>query len=252
MEGQMCGRFSLTAPPSEVRAHFDFEDAPNFPPRYNIAPTQPIGVVRLENGERRFRLVRWGLIPPWVKDPKAFTLLINARSETAAEKPAFKLAMRRRRCIVPANGFYEWQRMDAKNKQAYWVPERWQGVFGFAGIYEAWMGPDGEEMETAAILTTAANDTLKDIHARMPVVIPKEHYARWLDCAEDDATPIKDLLEPAANDFFKPIPVSDRVGSVRHDDARLQERVPAKSDVSVEHAVPKRASPKTDDQMDLF
>ncbi|MCB1490446.1 MAG: SOS response-associated peptidase [Rhodobiaceae bacterium] len=250
----MCGRFSLTATPDEVRALFGYLDQPNFPPRYNIAPTQPVGIVREDGTGRRFALVRWGLIPPWVKDPREFTLLINARSETVTEKASFRNAIRRRRCLVPASGFYEWRRTGKPDKQAFWVPPAKGGLVGFAGIWESWMGRDGEELETAAILTAPANATLAPIHHRMPVVIPPEEFGRWLDCSADSAEPVRDLLAAPADDVFAPVPVSDRVNKVANDDADLQSpvedrRAPEPDEATEEAPKPKKTA---GGQMDLF
>ena len=221
----MCGRFSLNSPPEEVRHAFGYEDKPNFPPRYNIAPTQPVGIVRLEDGVRRFGLVRWGLIPSWVKDPKSFTLLINARSETVHEKPAFRAAIQRRRCLVPANGFYEWQRQAGPGKQPFWVRPVKGGVIGFAGLWERWMGPGGEELETVAILTAPAPPSLEDIHHRVPIVIAAEDYARWLDTADSCPGNLSDLLQTPADGFFEAVPISMRVNVVANDDPGLQDPV---------------------------
>lgn len=249
----MCGRMSLSASPDEVRATFHYQEQPNFPPRYNIAPTQPIAIVR-ENHEHapQFGLVRWGLIPPWVKDPREFTLIINARSETAAEKPSFKNALRRRRCLIPANGFYEWRRTGGKAKQAYWVPPADGGVIALAGMWESWMGKDGEEMESAAILTTTANETLAPIHHRMPVVIQPDGFARWLDHSSDSAKEIADLLVPAQPDFFTPIPVSDRVNKVANSDPDVQARVEIDVDQRPEAPRAKSKSATSDEQLDLL
>ena len=149
----MCGRFVITSPPAAVRQVFGYAEQPNFPARNNIAPTQPVPVVIFENGARHFRLVRWGLLPAWVKDPRQFTLLINARAETVLEKPAFKNAMKRRRCLVPADGYYEWQ-SSGKTKQPYFIYPRDHRPIGFAGLMETWLGPNGEELDTVAIVTT--------------------------------------------------------------------------------------------------
>ncbi len=221
----MCGRYSLTASPDEVRELFEYLEQPNFPPRYNIAPTQPIAVVRRGPAGRQFALVRWGLIPSWVKDPQSFTLLINARSETAAAKPSFRSAFKRRRCLVPASGFYEWQRRSGSKKQPYWVRPRHGGPIGFAGLWETWMGADGSEMDSAAILTTEANAAIRHIHHRMPVVIQPQDFARWLDTNETEAGDLSDLLTAPDDDFFEAIPVSSRVNAVRNDDADNQEPV---------------------------
>jgi putative SOS response-associated peptidase YedK len=221
----MCGRFALTATPEEVAALFGYLDAEAFPPRYNIAPTQPLAIVRAERGARRFALVRWGLIPPFVKDPRAFALLFNARSESAAERPAFRGALRYRRCLVPASGFYEWQRGPRDAKQPFWIRRRQGGVFAFAGLWESWLGADGSEIDTAAILTTGANRRLAPIHNRMPVVIEPQAFERWLANRGNDN--VADLLKPAEEDFFEAIAVGERVNAARNDDPGLQEPVAA-------------------------
>src|SRR5258707_7389795 len=154
----MCGRYIITTDPEAIRALFGYPDLPNFPPRYNIAPTQPVPIVRVVEGERRFALVRWGLIPPWVKDPRTFSLVINARGETVNEKPAFKNAMKRRRCLFPADGFYEW-RVEGRGRRPFFIRLKSGEPMALAGLWETWMGPNGEEMETAAIITTRANRT---------------------------------------------------------------------------------------------
>jgi putative SOS response-associated peptidase YedK len=168
-EASMCGRYLLDTTPAALRAFFAYAEQPNFPARCNVAPTQPIPIVRLMEGKRQFALVRWGLIPAWVKDPRGFGLLINARGESVNDKPAFKNAMKRRRCLIPADGFYEW-REGGGNKRPYVVRPRAGGPIAFAGLWECWMGPNGEELETAAIVTTEANRTLRAIHHRMPVI----------------------------------------------------------------------------------
>ena len=178
----MCGRYAVTSAPEAIRALFGYPEQPNFPPRYNVAPTQPIAIVRLIEGKRQFALVRWGLLPSWVKDPKNFTLLINARGESVIDKPAFRAAMKCRRCLIPADGFYEWK-ATGTGKQPY-LRSREVGpaarVCRSMGNLDS--GPNGEELETAAIVTTRANRTLADIHDRMPVIVPPEAFDLWLDC----------------------------------------------------------------------
>jgi putative SOS response-associated peptidase YedK len=164
----MCGRFALTATPDEVRRLFAFLDQPNFPGRDDIRPTEPIGVVVVRQGERRFELVRWGFVPGWVEDPREFSLLINARAETAAEKPSFRGAMRHGRCLVPADGFYEWRAEGAGPKRPYFISRADGGLVAFAGLTETWAGADGSEVDTAAILTVPANEVVAPIHDRMP------------------------------------------------------------------------------------
>ena len=155
----MCGRFVITSPPAALRQIFGYIEQPNFPPRHNIAPTQPIPVVIIENGARHFRLMRWGLLPAWVKDASKFTLLINARAETVREKPAFKNAMKRRRCLIPADGYYEWQASE-RRKRPYFIHRRDGAPIGLAGLAETWIGPNGEELDTVAIVTAPASADL--------------------------------------------------------------------------------------------
>jgi putative SOS response-associated peptidase YedK len=218
----MCGRYTVTSAPEALRALFRYEEQPNFPPRYNIAPTQPIAIVRLVDGKRHFALVRWGLLPSWVNDPKAFTLLINARGETAAEKPAFRAAMKRRRCLIPADGFYEWK-AGGPHKQPYFIRAKSGGPFAFAGLWESWTGPNGEELETAAIVTTTANRTLAPIHDRMPVIVPPDAFDLWLDCANVDPITASALIAPAPENLLEAYPVTTEVNRTANDNAKLVE-----------------------------
>lgn len=216
----MCGRFVITSPPEALRRIFGYLEQPNFPPRHNIAPTQPIPVVILEHGARHFHLMRWGLIPSWVKDPRKFTLLINARSETVLEKPAFKNAIRRRRCLIPADGYYEWQVADGR-KRPFFIYRRDREPLGLAAVAETWMGPNGEELDTVAIVTTAASPELSVLHNRVPVAIDEDDFARWLDCSEDSAEPVLRLMAPPRNGTFSWHQVSTRVNHADNDDAQL-------------------------------
>src|SRR5215813_9929250 len=149
----MCGRYVITSAPEAIRALFRYPEEPDFPPRYNVAPTQPVPIVRINAGAPSFALMRWGLIPSWVKDPRNYTLLINARGETVTEKPAFRHAVQRRRCLFPADGFYEW-RADGVRRRPYFIRPRNGGPIAFAGLWETWSGPNGEEVDTACIVTT--------------------------------------------------------------------------------------------------
>lgn len=213
----MCSRYSLTSPPEAVRAYFKLAAIEPFPPRVNIAPTQPVGIVRLgTEGEREFHLVRWGLLPPWVKDPRSFSTLINARSETAAEKPSFRGAMRHRRCLVPSDGFYEWTGAPG-SKQPHLIRPKRGGPFAMAGLWEHWLGADGSEVETMAILTTAANKTMSAIHDRMPVILPPEHFDVWLDTRPGSAVPVEGLLAPAPDDLLEIIAVDKRLNNPRNE-----------------------------------
>jgi putative SOS response-associated peptidase YedK len=245
----MCGRYVIKTPPGLMQDTFGYAEQPNFPPRYNIAPTQPIPVVRLDSGRRSFALVRWGLIPGWVKDPRGFSLLINARAESVLDKPAFRNAMRRRRCLVPADGFYEWKQDGARKRPFYAAARR---LVAFAGVWEPWIGPNGEEVETACIITTAANRTLRTLHDRMPAVIPPQAFDLWLDCAKVDAETAAALLVPAPEDTFAPHEVSTAVNRAANDGAALIEPVPpGAAEPEPKQVAP--AKPKTSDaQGSLF
>jgi putative SOS response-associated peptidase YedK len=176
----MCGRFVITSPPAALRQIFGYIEQPDFPPRHNIAPTQPVPVIILENGVRHFRLMRWGLLPGWVEDPRQFSLLFNARAETVMEKPAFRNAIKRRRCLIPADGYYEWQASE-KRKRPHFVFRRDGSPIGLAGLAETWIGPNGEELDTVAIVTAPASDDLAVLHDRVPVTIAPGDFDRWLD-----------------------------------------------------------------------
>ncbi len=257
----MCGRIALTATPEEIEALFALLDLEPFPPRYNIAPTQPILMVLAgemrEPGsnlpDRRALLVRWGLIPSWAKNPKDLPLLINARSETAATKPAFRAAMRHRRALVPASGFYEWKRVGNKKSQPYWVRPKGGGVVAFAALMETFAEPGGSEIDTGAILTTSANAQLAEIHDRQPVVIRPPDFERWLDCRTQEPRDVADLLEPVEPGFFEAIPVSTKVNKTANTGPEIQERLDAEAEAERQAgAKARKAKPANDDQMKLF
>lgn len=218
----MCGRFALVEEPETVEEAFGLDAVEEFPPRYNIAPTQPILIITAGPGrepgsnlpDRQALLVRWGFLPGWVKEPDKFPLLINARVESAATKASFKAAMRHRRILVPASGFYEWKGTGRKNAQPYWVRPKNGGLVAFGGLMETWMEPGGTEIDTAAILTCAANSQISHIHARMPVVVRPEHYSRWLDCMGSEPRDVADIAQPIEPGFFETIPVSNLVNKV--------------------------------------
>ena len=253
----MCGRFVITSPPAALRAMFGYAEQPNFPPRHNIAPTQPIPVVMIENGARHFRLMRWGLLPAWVKDPRKFTLLINARSETVQDKPAFRNAMKRRRCLIPADGYYEWHTADGR-KRPFFIHRRDGEPFGLAGLAETWIGPNGEELDTVAIVTAAASPDLAVLHHRVPVTIAPDDFARWLDCAAFEVEAAMALLHAPEEGEFAWHEVSTRVNRVVNDDAQLTlpisdeqraaEAPPPKKTVARKAAPP----PEDDGQGSLF
>jgi putative SOS response-associated peptidase YedK len=215
----MCGRFVITSSPEALRKLFGYFEQPNFPPRFNVAPTQPIPVV-LNDGGRHFRLMRWGLWPTWVKDPRKFTLLINARAETVKEKPAFKNAIRRRRCLVPADGYYEWQSIDG-GKRPYFIYRRDGHPIGFAAVSETWIGPNGEEVDTVAIVTAPASADLARLHPRVPVTIAPDDFEFWLDCRSDEGDSVTPLMRGPEEGEFAWHEISTRVNYVDNDDAQL-------------------------------
>ena len=217
----MCGRFTLFEPDKVLAREFGVSDFPPRSPRYNIAPSQPIAAVRVTpaGSSPEIALLRWGLIPSWSKDPATGNRLINARAETAREKPSFRNAFRRHRCLIPANGFYEWQRQE-RGKQPYFVRMRDERLFAFAGLWDRWEGPDEDVIETCTILTTVANAVLAPIHDRMPVILPPTEYARWLDPTLWNADSLGPLLIPFPSEDMVAFPVSPRVNSPTVDDEK--------------------------------
>lgn len=213
----MCGRYTLRASPRQMALTFRLDSIHDFKPRYNIAPTQQVPVVRsAADGKRELVELRWGLIPSWATDPSIGSRLINARSETAAVKPAFRSAMRQRRCLIPADGFYEWQKL-GRNKQPMLVHRADDAPFAFAGLWEHWRDAQQQPIETCTILTTAASEQLRPLHERMPIILRSENYDRWLDPAISDPAALEPLwLYPPAGFVLQP--VSSHVNSVAHDD----------------------------------
>jgi len=221
----MCGRYAVTLPPEAMREAFAYREQPNFPPRYNIAPTQPVPVVRLGEGRRQFILMRWGFIPGWVKDPKDYPLVINVRGESASEKPSFRAALTRRRCLMPADGFYEWHRLGEGRQQEnrpylFRRPDR--GFFAFAALWETWHSPDGSEIDTVAIVTGPANGQMAAIHHRSPVVVPPEAFDAWLDPAAEPVA-VQGLMRPPPDDFFEMFRLGAGVNKVANDGPEIQE-----------------------------
>jgi putative SOS response-associated peptidase YedK len=200
----------------------DLEDLPAFSASYNIAPqsVQPIVRPSPDSGAREFALLRWGLVPFWAKDAKIGYSTINARSEEVAGKPAFREAFRKRRCLVPADAFYEWARIDAKTKKPFAIALKSGEPYAFAGLWERWRPKEGEALETFTILTTDPNEVLEPIHNRMPVILEPKDYSRWLEPAAVERLPV-DLLRPFPAEQMTAWPVSDRVGNVRNNDSEL-------------------------------
>jgi len=250
----MCGRYAITSAPEAIRRLFGYDEQPNFPPRYNVAPTQPVPIVRMTEGKRRFALARWGFIPSWVKDPSTFSLLINARGESLGDKPAFRAAMRYRRCLFPADGFYDWRRA-GERATPYYVRLKGGGPMALAGLWENWMGPHGEEMETAVIVTTRANRMLAPIHPRMPVIVPPEAFDLWLDSGRVDANTAAALIAPAPEDMLEMHEVSPAVNSAANDRPDLIEAVTAEAAAragAADAAAPRRKSKSDSRQGSLF
>jgi len=231
----MCGRYVITSSPDAIRQLFQYPEQPNFPPQFNVAPTQPVPVVFLENGLRHFRLMRWGLIPAWVKDPRTFALVINARSETVLEKPAFRNAMARRRCLLPADGYYEWQQSSGR-KRAFFIHRRDHAPIAFAGLIETWSGPHGEEMDTVAIITAPANRELAPLHHRVPVAIAPADFDRWLDGGTFSAAEVMPLLVAPPDGVFAWHEVSTAVNHVANDEPGLISPVDPKQEQDVDVA----------------
>lgn len=214
----MCGRFTLIAPAEALVEQFQLAEIPSLTPRYNIAPTQPVAVVRPspEKGGRELALLRWGLIPFWAKDPGIGARMINARSETVAQKPAFRAAFRRRRCLVPVDGFYEWQRLE-RGKQPFYVRLCDGKPFAFAGLWEHWEGSGGATIDSCTLLTTEPNGLLRPVHNRMPVVLAPKDYGLWLDPGLQEAELLQPLLRPYPSEGMIAYPISKWVNSPKND-----------------------------------
>ena len=225
----MCGRFNLRTPASQLAAFFDIVFDPplqtSLAPRFNIAPSQPVLVVRRAAAADRTpgALGNWGLVPSWAKDPSIGNRMINARGETVAEKPSFRSAFRHRRCLVPASGFYEWQKMTGSRKQPWHIHRPDDAPLAFAGIWEHWEAEDGSVLQTCAIITTDANSQMAPIHHRMPVILDPDVWDIWLDPALEKPSDVLPLLGPCTDEHIEAYPVSRYVNSPRNDDAKCIE-----------------------------
>ncbi len=246
----MCGRYVLKSPPATINTLFQISGVLlNFPAGYNIAPTQGIPIVRMApTGVRELAFVRWGLVPSWAKEITN-PPLINARADTAADKPSFRTALRRRRCLIPADGIYEWDRSGSGPARPYYIHPTEGGLFAMAGLWESWMTAEGSELESAAILTTDANPRLSAIHHRMPCVLPPETWDRWLDHTDETDLSVQELLKPAPDDAFTAYRIATAVNKVANDGPELLEPV-------TETAQDETDGPDPDDgtsgQMSLF
>lgn len=223
----MCGRFTLFAPGDVLARMFGVDEAPSLAPRYNIAPSQPVAAARVspDGSGRELALLRWGLVPSWAKDPAVGDRMINARAETVSEKPYFRSAFRRRRCIVPADGFFEWKRA-AGRKQPYFVRFRDGRPFAIASLWERWEGPDGSAVESCALITTTANDAVSPIHDRMPVILAPKDYDLWLDPAIQDKEALLPLLRAFPAEGMTAFPVRFQVNNPKVDTPACIEPLP--------------------------
>lgn len=244
----MCGRYAATLPPEAMLELFKVMNQIGFPERFNVAPTQPIVTIWEQNGQRTAQLARWGFVPHWVKDPREFPLLVNARAESMAEKPAFRDALKNQRCIVPVSGYYEWHTGPNKKKQPYYITLVDDQPMVLAGLYSNWHGPNGEEIDTTALITTSANPDVAYIHDRMPAILPMDKVDEWLNTREVNARAALQLALPLPPGSVKSHPVSTRVNSARDDDPGLIEPITLEPSAPAEKPKPRRAG----GQMDLF
>jgi putative SOS response-associated peptidase YedK len=219
----MCGRYTLSTSIDKLAEEFDLSGSlPDLQSSYNVAPTQEVPAVMEGNGGRRLEMLRWGLIPSWADDPGIGNRMINARSETVAEKPSFRRAFKERRCLIPADGFYEWQKTNGSKQPFYFRMKGWR-PFAFAGLWESWYG-DGE-IRSCTILTTAANNLVGEIHPRMPVILPHEVYDLWLDSTVQDRDQLLSLLAPYPTEDMEAHPVSRRVNNPSNNEPQCVESV---------------------------
>jgi putative SOS response-associated peptidase YedK len=216
----MCGRYALIQL-DEIKEHFDvIERRYNLVPNYNAAPTQAMPIVHSDGKDNHLELMQWGLIPSWSKEPRMKFSTINARAEGLEDKPTFRASFKRRRCIVPADGFYEWQRT-ADGKQPYYITLKSGELFGFAGLWDSWDSPDGSELHTYTIITTMANEMMKPIHDRMPVILERQYENPWLDPDIQDPLTLHSFLKPYDTDAMEAYPVSTSVNNVQTNEAGL-------------------------------
>ena len=220
----MCGRYTQMHSGEAIAQAFGLQHIPDLQPRYNIAPTQPVSAISQSEEVREYRTFQWGLVPSWSKDPSIGSRMINARAETAAEKPSFRAPFKRRRCLVIADGFYEWQRSDnlkdgqkGGQKQPYYIQLKTRSLFGFAGLWDTWESGDGSYLETCTILTTEPNELMQPIHNRMPVIVHPEDYDLWLNPSLQQRDRLQPVLRPYETDAMQMYPVSKTVNSPRNE-----------------------------------
>lgn len=218
----MCGRYALNATPSELVTRFGLDECADFNARYNIPPGTDIPVIRQSpEGKRVLHLLRWGLVPHWTKDPSIGAKLNNARGETVAEKPSFRDAFKRRRCLIPMSGFFEWK-AEGKTKQPYFITQKSGDIMAMGGLWESWKTPDGNILRTVCVVTTSPNAVMEPIHDRMPVIVTPENWPSWLSGTPDD---VQSMVASCAPGLMVAWPVSKRVSKTQEDDASLVEQI---------------------------
>jgi putative SOS response-associated peptidase YedK len=249
----MCGRFTLRTSGERLARHFRLARTPELPFRYNVAPTQPIPVIRQTAEGRQLSMVRWGLVPRWARDMSGAGRMINARAETVATKPAFRDAFKHGRCLVVADGFYEWKKPTPRQREPYLIQLRTGEPFAFAGLWDTWMGPEGP-IETCTIITTDANELVRSLHDRMPVILSPREYDRWLDPALEDVGRLEALLKPVPSESVAMTAVNPIVNNARNEDPRCVE--PAPPATAVRQASPSQGRSRKkktgNDQPSLF
>lgn len=216
----MCGRFGFNTPPEVIARVFQLSEVPSLKPRFNISPTQSVATIRIfpDQAGRKLDLLHWGLIPAWSKDPKIGNRMINARAETVHEKPSFRSAFKRRRCLIPASGFYEWKK-EGKMKQPFYIRMKDELPFALAGLWEHWVG-EGQTIDSCTIITTSPNDLMREVHDRMPVILDPRDFDMWLDPGYQDVEKLKSLFSPFDQDKMVSFPVSLHVNSPKNDDPK--------------------------------
>jgi len=222
----VCGRFALSTAPTAIVDHFGLDEAPELRARFNVAPGQSIATISLSAEDHQLVLSqrRWGLVPSWAKDENIGNRLINARAETVCEKPSFRAALRRRRCLVPADGFYEWAGPKG-SKQPYFIGLEGRAPFAFAGLWERWMNPEGKALESCTLLTTEATEHLRGLHDRMPVIVDPVDYRLWMDPDVEEPDLVSPVIDRNLGGALAFYPVSTHVNDVRHDDPRCLEAI---------------------------
>ena len=245
----MCGRYAFLLPPEAMAALFKLLGRIDYPPRYNITPTQPVIAIAEREGRRSAGLYRWGFVPGWVKDPREFPLLINARAETMADKPAFRNAVRNTRCIVPASGYYEWMKGADGRRQPYYITSTESGTMAFAGLYSVWAGPNGEEVETVCIVTVTPNLDISGVYDRMPAILCGDAVDAWLNTRDVDVREAMTLAVPPPTGTMQYHPVSKAIGKATADGPELIVPVTGEAE---EPEKPKREAKAASAQLDLF